>query len=138
MSIQLLKLPGLIILVVLRVCKKSFSKFPNPIVFYLLQVTLALRVFWAISYFTKYKIVRHSNLNIGRLQVKCGLLTLTFLMQWISSIYWKCYKLNSSISEKCWKFIASKMLEIKSRHLTWGSYWDFALRFYLSTILHQK
>ena len=29
------------------------------------------------------------------------------------------YKLNSSIYEKCWKFIASKMLEIKSRHLTW-------------------
>ena len=41
-------------------------------------------------------------------------------MQWISSIFCKCYKLNSSISEKCWKFIASKMLEIKSWHLTWG------------------
>ena len=27
----------------------------------------------------------------------------------------QCY----SISEKCWKFIASKMLKIKSRHLTW-------------------
>ena len=27
----------------------------------------------------------------------------------------QCY----SISEKCWKFIASRMLEIKSRHLTW-------------------
>ena len=35
-------------------------------------------------------------------------------------IFWKCWKLCSSISEKCWKFIASKMLEIKSRHLTWG------------------
>ena len=42
-----------------------------------------------------------------------------FLMQWISSIFWKCYKLNSSISQKCWKFIASKMLEIESQHLTW-------------------
>ena len=28
--------------------------------------------------------------------------------------------LSYSISEKCWKFIASKKLEIKSRHLTWG------------------
>ena len=41
-------------------------------------------------------------------------------MQWISTIFWKCYKLNSSIFKKCWKFIASKMLEIKSWHLTWG------------------
>ena len=40
-------------------------------------------------------------------------------MQWISSIFWKCWKLCYSISEKCWKFIASKMLQIKSRHLTW-------------------
>ena len=35
-------------------------------------------------------------------------------------IFWKCYKLNSNISENCWKFIASKMLELKSQHLTWG------------------
>ena len=33
-------------------------------------------------------------------------------------IFWKCYKLNSNISENCWKFIASKMLELKSPHLT--------------------
>ena len=33
-------------------------------------------------------------------------------------IFWKCWKLCSNISEKCWKFIASKMLEIKSQHLT--------------------
>ena len=47
----------------------------------------------------------------GPPQVKCRLL--------ISSIFWKCYKLNSSIPKKCWKFIASKMLEIKYWHLTW-------------------
>ena len=41
-------------------------------------------------------------------------------MQWISDIFQKSYKLDSSISKKCWKFIASKMLEIKSQHLTWG------------------
>ena len=41
-------------------------------------------------------------------------------MQWISSIFWKCWKLCYSISKKCWKFIASKMIEIKSQHMTWG------------------
>ena len=46
---------------------------------------------------------------------------LAFLMQWISSIFWKCWKLCLySISKKCCKFIASKMLEIKSWRLTWG------------------
>ena len=45
---------------------------------------------------------------------------LAFLMQWISSIFSKCWKLCYSFSEKCWKFIASKMLEIESWHLTWG------------------
>ena len=44
-------------------------------------------------------------------------------MQWISDILQKCHKSNSSISKKCRKFIAWKMLEIKSQHLTWvGSY----------------
>ena len=38
-------------------------------------------------------------------------------MQWISSIFRKCLNLIYSISKKC---IASKMLEIKSWHLTWG------------------
>ena len=46
----------------------------------------------------------------GPTQVKCRLL--------ISSIFWICLKLCYSISKKCRKFIASKMLEIKSRHLT--------------------
>ena len=40
-------------------------------------------------------------------------------MQWITSIFQKRLNLSYSISEKCWKFIASKMLEIKSQHLTW-------------------
>ena len=45
---------------------------------------------------------------------------LAFLMQWISSIFWKCWKLcYYSNSQKWWNFIASKMLEIKSRRLTW-------------------
>ena len=39
----------------------------------------------------------------------------SILMQWIFSIFRKCY----NISKKCWKFITWKMLEIKSRHLTW-------------------
>ena len=38
----------------------------------------------------------------------------------VSSIFWKCWKLYYySISQKWWNFIASKKLEIKSRHLTW-------------------
>ena len=41
-------------------------------------------------------------------------------MQWISSFFLKSWKLSHTISEKCWNFIASKMLEIKSWHLTWG------------------
>ena len=48
--------------------------------------------------------------QLGPPQVKCRLL--------ISGIFWKFYKLNSSIFEKCWKFIASKMLEIKSQPMT--------------------
>ena len=35
-------------------------------------------------------------------------------IQWISDIFQKCHYLNSSISKKCRKFIALKMLEIKS------------------------
>ena len=35
------------------------------------------------------------------------------------AFFWKCWKLCYSISEKCWKFITSKILEIKSQHLTW-------------------
>ena len=41
-------------------------------------------------------------------------------MQWISGIFWKCLNSIYSISKKCLEFIASKMLEIKSRHFTWG------------------
>ena len=45
---------------------------------------------------------------------------LAFFMKWISDIFWKCWNLIYSISEKCWKIITWKMLEIKSRYLTWG------------------
>ena len=41
-------------------------------------------------------------------------------MQWICDFFGKCLILIFSISKKCLKFIASKMLEIKSQHLTWG------------------
>ena len=51
-------------------------------------------------------------------QVKCRLLISGIFMQFFS-IFWKCCKIIASISKKCWKFIASKMLEIKSWHLTW-------------------
>ena len=57
---------------------------------------------------------------IGPTQVNRRLLISRILMKWISSIFWKCWQLFYSISKKCWKFIASKMLEIKSCHLTWG------------------
>ena len=57
---------------------------------------------------------------IGPTQVNRRLLISRILMKWISSIFWKCWQLFCSISKKCRKFIASKMLEIKSRHLTWG------------------
>ena len=58
-------------------------------------------------------------------------------MQWISSFFRKCYNIISSISKKCWKFIASKMLEIKSRHLTWvGSIYGRLRRMHFYLLLH--
>ena len=64
-----------------------------------------------------FKFVR--NTILAHLKSNVDFKFLAFLMQWISSIFWICYKLNSSISEKCQKSIASKMLEIKCRHLIW-------------------
>ena len=52
-------------------------------------------------------------------EMKHALWSNSFLMQWISSTFFKCWKLSYSIPKKCWKFIASKILEIKSWHLTW-------------------
>ena len=43
---------------------------------------------------------------IGLTQVKCRLLISSIFMQWISDIFWKCWNLIHSISEKCPKFIA--------------------------------
>ena len=46
-------------------------------------------------------------------------------MQWISDIFQKCYKLNSSISKECWKFIAVcwwklKWLKLQSPLIIWN------------------
>ena len=55
----------------------------------------------------------------GPTQVKCWLLISSIFDAMNFQHFWKCWKLCHSISKKCWKFIASKILEIKSRHLTW-------------------
>ena len=70
---------------------------------------------------------------------------LAFLMQWISSIFQKCCNIISSISKKCCiiissiskkcqKFITSKMLDIKSRHLTWVGH----SKYYIEIVSKQK
>ena len=68
------------------------------------------RVFYQSVFFSKFinskaEFSMHQK-DYGPPQVKCWLLISSFFMQWISDIFQKCYKLNSSISKTCRKFIA--------------------------------
>ena len=64
-----------------------------------------------------------------------------FLIQLISSIFRKCCNIISIFPKKCWKFIASKMIEINTWHLTWGDQfhiffpWVFSVLTYTCTYL---
>ena len=58
---------------------------------------------------------RHLNLIRGRFS---NWLMYPIYLHFVQLAHIK-WDIISSISKKCWKFIASKMLEIKSRHLTW-------------------